>query len=140
MELVVDANVLLSCLLKEGTTRALLLDQRLHLFAPEYLISETSRHLCEDASLRKRIHLSNDELNILLSIFTQRIKTISADAYRPLMRQAIILAAHEEDAHYLALALLLRIPVWTNDQGFKKQGRVEIYTTTELFQRIGREN
>jgi len=76
LELVVDANVLLASFLKEGTTRALLLDARLKLYAPEHLILEVSRHLEENASLRRRIGLSNQELQDLF-----RIQTVPVDSY-----------------------------------------------------------
>lgn len=82
MELVVDANILLASFLKEAVTRELLLDTRLTLLAPEHLLSETSRHLKSSASLRKRIRLSNEELQDLLGKLTQRIQTIPARSYQ----------------------------------------------------------
>lgn len=132
MELIVDANVLLSCFMRDGTTRALFLDSRFTLFAPEYLLSETNRHLGISASFRKRSGLSHDELQSLFEILTQRIKTISAETYSSFMKEAISLASHREDAPYLALALFLRISIWSNDGGLQKQQKVKIYTTTEL--------
>ena len=69
MQLVVDANILLAAFLKEAVTRELLLDSRLSLFAPEHLIQETSRHLNRNASIRRRIGLSDRALQELFSIF-----------------------------------------------------------------------
>jgi len=40
MEMVVDANVLFSALIKEGTTRELLLSNEFVLYAPEFLLDE----------------------------------------------------------------------------------------------------
>lgn len=133
MELVVDANVLIASFLKEGTTRALLLDTRLKLYAPEHLISEVSRHLEENASLRKRIGLSNQELQDLFRILTHRIQTIPIESYKGAMNKALSLAPHEEDAPYLAVALCLGIPIWSSDRGLKEQNTLAVYSTPEVI-------
>ena len=123
MELVVDANIFLACFLKEGITRSLFLDGRLRLFTPDYFVSETNRHLDMDSSLRKRIRLPDKELRFLFEILTQRIIAISASAYAASMPEAALLAPETKDEPYLALALSMKIPIWSNDRGFKKQHR-----------------
>ena len=133
MELVVDANVLLASLLKKAITRELLLDSRLTLCAPEHLLSETSRHLAKSASLRKRIFLSNEEIQRLFEILTMNIQTIPKQSYYRFFSRALTLAPHKEDAPYLAVALSREIPIWSNDRGLKNQNVVKIYTTAELL-------
>ncbi|MBI1870412.1 MAG: hypothetical protein HYS07_04375 [Chlamydiae bacterium] len=132
MELVIDANILLACFKKEAFTRELLLDARLSLFAPEYLIFEVSKHLREDASLRRRIGLTIKEIDHLLILLTQNIKTVPYQSYQSYFSKALVLAPHDEDAPYLALALFLKISVWSNDKGLKNQTDVKVYSTTEL--------
>lgn len=136
MELVVDANVLLASFLKEAVTRELLLDSRLSLFAPEHLITEISKHLRRSASLRKRISLSNEDLQKLFGALTQHVQTFEKKVYFYQMAEAMNLAAHREDAHYLALALHLNIPIWSNDKGLKQQNTVEVYSTQQLIQAV----
>ena len=133
MELVVDANVLLASLLKEAVTRELLLDSRLTLCAPEHLLSETSRHLAKSAILRKRIRLSNEDIQKLFEILTMNIRTIPKQSYHRFVGQALTLAPHIEDSPYLAVALSREIPIWSNDRGLKNQSIVKIYTTAELL-------
>lgn len=41
-----------------------------------------------------------------------------------------------DDVPYLALALFLDIPIWSNDGDFKEQSLVKVYTTTELLQTL----
>lgn len=133
MELVVDANILLASFLKEAVTRELLLDSRLNLLAPEHLLSETSRHLAASSSLRKRIHLSNEDIQKLFEILTMNIQTIPKQSYHRFLGRALTLAPHMEDAPYLAAALSREIPIWSNDRGMKGQNRVKVYTTAELL-------
>ena len=45
MELVVDANVLVAGFLRSGTTRELLLDERLVLWSPEWSVIEAEQVL-----------------------------------------------------------------------------------------------
>jgi predicted nucleic acid-binding protein len=47
MELVVDANVLFSALLRDGKTREFMLSDELTLFAPEFVVDEFIEHLGE---------------------------------------------------------------------------------------------
>ena len=138
MELIVDANVLLASFLKEAVTRELLLDSRLALFAPEHLITKIANHLRQDSSFRKRVSLSNQDLKNLFEILTQRIQTFPKRTYLRLMNEAAALAAHQEDSHYLALALHLNIPLWSNDKGFKSQTKVQVYSTSELIKILER--
>ena len=137
MKLVVDANVLLAAFVKDATTRHLLLDSRLHLFAPEHLLGEMFRHLRNSSTLRKRIRISALELQELFYLLTQPIETLSRNSYDQWMSQALILAPHKEDAPYLAAALFLGIAVWSNDKGLKKQSEVRVYSTHELLRELG---
>ena len=133
MELVVDANVLLASLLKDAVTRELLLDSRLKLFAPEHFISESLHLLRSNSSLKKRIGLSGKDLEELFYLLTQEIETVPKKSYTPKMMEAIELAPHREDAPYLALALSMNIPVWSNDKGMKIQKKIKIISTSELI-------
>jgi len=46
------------------------------------------------------------------------------------------IAPHHEDAPYLALAIALNIPVWSNDQGMHAQSKGKVYTTKALLKVI----
>jgi len=138
LELIVDANILVASFLKDAQTRELLVDARLNLFAPEHLISETSRQLKRGTSLRKRIHLSEEALQELVRILTQKIQLAPFQSYKLFLREALSLAPHEEDAPYLALALALNIPIWSNDKGLMVQKAVTVYSTSELIYFLGR--
>ena len=129
--------MLLAALLKEAVTRELLLDTRLRLFAPEHLISETIQLLKRSASLRKRIRLPAHELEELFYLLTQEIETVPRNDFVSHMGEALKIAPHKQDAPYLALALALKVSVWSNDSGFRNQYKVKIVTTSELVRILG---
>lgn len=122
----------MAALVKDAVTRELLLDSRLRLYSPEHLISETLRLLKTNVSLRKRIGLPAKELEELFYLLTQQVETVSKREITPFMADSIKLAPHKEDAPYLATALAMNIPVWSNDAGFQAQSKVKIYTTKEI--------
>ena len=136
MELVVDANVLLAAFLKDALTRELLLDSRLKLFAPEHLLLETRKHLKNSSSLRKRIHITAQELDQLFFLLTENIETLPQKDFAAQMAEAMKLAPHPEDAPYLALALELSIPIWSNDLGIHAQKKVKVYRTKDLIKQL----
>jgi len=68
MKLIVDANVLFSALIKDGLTAELLISDKLHLFAPEFLFTEFAKY--EDLILRKT-HRNEEEFNNFLEILKE---------------------------------------------------------------------
>ena len=137
MEVVVDANILIAAFLKAALTRTLFLDERLELFAPEHLLSETRKVIRQNPRLIKRTGLSIKEREEVFNIITRRIKVVKKREYRPFLQQALALAAHEEDAPYLAVALRFKIPIWSNDTDFDEQNAVRVYSTRELARMLG---
>lgn len=41
----------------------------------------------------------------------------------------------EKDTPFLALALKLEYPIWSNDKHFKKQEKIQVYTTEDLLEK-----
>lgn len=134
MELVVDANILVAGFLRSAITRELLLDERVTLYAPEYSIAETERVLTSPRIRRKLGNLSKDQIQSLLSQLTAKVRLLPQSAYRAQMPEAETLAPHSENALYLALALSLRLPIWSNDAALRVQRAVPVYTTKELLE------
>ena len=132
MELVVDANILLAGVLKNALTRELLLDSRIRLCAPEHLILETLHLLKTNSRLQKRVGLPFRILQENFYLLTHEIETYPKKSYVPFLEPAIKIAPHREDAPYLALALLLRVPIWSNDKGLQSQNQVMVLTTQQV--------
>lgn len=133
MELVVDANILIAAFLRSALTRELLLDERLLLWAPEYGLTEAEKVLVSPRLARRLGGLTRDEVHFALSQLTSRIQTLPVSSYRHRLPDARQIAPHPEDAPYLALALHLRLPLWSNDSGVRNQPLIQVYTTLELL-------
>ena len=133
MELVVDANILVAGFLRAATTRELLLDEQLTLWTPEYALVETQRILLTSRIQRKFGNFSSERVKFTLAFLTNNIRVLPERSYRTYLPEAKKLALDLADAPYLAVALHLRLPLWSNDAALKEQRAVVIYTTQELL-------
>lgn len=136
MELVVDANILVAGFLRAAVTRELLLDERLTLWTPEYALLETQRILLTPRIQRKFGTRSSERVKLALAAMTGRIQVIPERTYRMNFSEAKQHVPDPADAPYMALALHLKIPIWSNDTLLKAQDRVVVYTTQEVLDRL----
>lgn len=128
-----DANILVAGFLRSATTRQLLLDERLVLWAPEYSLTETERVLTSPRLRRRLGGLAHTEVRSVLAQLTTRVRVLPASAYHRYLSTAQQLAPHPEDAPYLALALHLNLPLWSNDAPLTRQHAVRVYSTEDLL-------
>ena len=135
MLIVIDANVLLAAILRDGYTRRLILISNNNFIIPEHIFEETKEHLDE---LSKRTGISNESIWQTLQevIKLAEITTIKKEEFQDKLKEAITITPDIDDAHYLALALKKDCPVWTNDKKLKEQKMVKIITTEELIKNI----
>ena len=132
MQLVVDANVLFSALIKSGETRRILLLSEHDLYAPEFMIEEFKKHLSE---LQKKTHLPKDKLSQYLETFLQlaEIKLVPFEEFKHEKEFAAKISPDKDDIAYLALALHLQFQLWSQDKRLKKQNKIKVITTKELL-------
>ncbi len=132
MRLVVDANVLIAALMRDSTTRRLLVLGGHELHVPEYLLEEIAEHW-ED--LLPRSGLSADALKQVLSVLRAHVVEHTVADYNDEMATAFGLLGDRdlEDAPYVALALSLRADgIWTEDRELASVKGVRALRTADL--------
>ena len=133
MKLAADANVLLSSVL--GGRARLVLD---HPEIDEVLTTEaTFAEVREYAvQLGRKKKLAAD--TILLAVAALPVSVVSSEIYEVAMTEArkLIERRDPDDVEILALALHLKIPLWSNDNDFEGCG-IERFTTAEILRRLG---
>ncbi len=68
----------------------------------------------------------------------RRLNTTSLSELAPFMKKAEDMAPDPKDVAYLALALKLKVPIWSNDKVLKeKQATVRVYSTEEILNLFG---
>lgn len=128
---VLDANVLFSALLREGTTRHLLLYAGLDLHTPEHIWSEFERNR---AYLLKKSRATEASFDLLLDSLRDRIGDIPRALVRERIDEALDAVGDEDelDAPYVAAALALNATLWTQDKRLKDTAPVPIVDTAEV--------
>jgi predicted nucleic acid-binding protein len=133
VKLVADANVLLAAVLG-GRARAVLQHPEIdELLTPEATLAEVEEYAIILAGKRR---LSLDTL--LLAVAALPVMVVEQSVYSPTLARARRLIARRDpdDVDVLALALHMKLPLWSNDNDFEDTG-IEWYTTAELLRKLG---
>jgi len=129
VKLVVDANVLFSALIKDSMTRRLFFEERLEIYAPEYLFEEFEEHREE---IMQKTHRGESEFWEVMSILKSRIRLIPLSEFEPFMEKARKASPDKDDAIYFAAALAIGGAIWSNDRRLKDQTEVKVLNTAEI--------
>lgn len=133
MKFIIDANPLFSALIKDSATANIIINENIELFAPEFIFEEFLEHKEEILAKTKR---TEKELNDLVNNLKSIIHIVPQKEFELFLGEAKELTSDEDDFPYLALALRLNVPIWSNDKKLRKQHKVKIYSTEELLKEL----
>jgi predicted nucleic acid-binding protein len=135
MELVVDANILISGLIKEDITRELMLNNDLDLYTSEFIYYELFKHIKEIA---KKADMEVNEFTDIIEILIVEsdLKIITKDHVKSFIDAANNISPDIDDALYFSVALKLNCPILSNDKELKNQKIVKVYSTSDLLNRL----
>jgi predicted nucleic acid-binding protein len=134
MKLTIDANILFASLIRDSTTRKLIFNPVVSLFAPQFILEELLSHRPE---IQKKSKLNDEELSDLVGRIVDQISVIADKELKPFLPAAASLSTDEKDWLYIACALREDTWIWSHDAGFAPQKRVKIVTTKELASIVG---
>ncbi len=131
MDLIIDANILFAILIKDSVNAELIVDENIHLFAPEYLFQEFYKHKEE---ILEKMYGTEREFNDIYDILKSIITIIPAEEFEGFLKEAEhILVDHPKDAPYFALAIKLKCPIWSNEKRLKNQKVITVYSTRDIL-------
>ncbi len=134
MDLVIDANIVISALIsEEGETRNLIFLTKFPLFAPEFLLKEVEKY---KELITKKSGLNKESFEIAKSLIFSKINLMSSSEFEKFLPRAKEICPDSNDVEYFALALKLNCPLWSEDKILKKQGSIKVLTTSELLEII----
>jgi len=132
MNLVIDTNIFIAALIKNGLTRYFIVHSPFDLFIPEQEMIEIRKYakLIMDKSKQ-----TEENLTDLITDLLRYIRIIRNRDLLPFRERAnrIIKKIDEKDVPFIAAALALDCGVWSDDKHFKKQESVKIFTTKEIL-------
>jgi len=133
MELVVDANIVISALISSlGKTSDIIFSDKFKLYAPEFLLEEIDKHKKE---ISDKSGLSFEKIDLLLSLISLHLKIIPFSEFKDLIEKASKICPDPNDIEYFALALKLGCPLWSNDK-ILKQSPLKVLSTQEVVNLI----
>lgn len=135
MQLVADTNILVASLIRKGDTRKLLFSKKFETFSPDRIVTEILAHKEE---FKQKGSMLEQEFQIALELELENIIVMPVEEYGSLRQKALLLCpkGHEKDWPFLALALKLSCPLWSNDSALKKQTSVAVLSTAELIKKL----
>ena len=133
MQLVLDANILFSALIRAKDTRKLMLNEKITLFTPEFMLYEFSKHI---DILEEKTALSKEVLKELLQelILESKLRTFSDSELEDFLYHAKSISPDPDDVPYFALALKLHCGIWSNDKKLKEQTKINVYSTEDIIE------
>jgi len=133
MELILDANILFSALIKNSVTAELIFEEDLQLYTADFIIDEFFKY--EDLILKKTKRTKEQFVQIM-HMLKDIINVLPEEEYYEFMEKAAMISPDEKDTAYFALALKLKCAIWSNDKKLKEQDKVTVYNTGELMKLI----
>ena len=134
--LVIDANIVMTALLRDGATRHLLLSSRLDLHAPETLWGELERNR---PYLFAKSGATDAAYRLLFDLLRSKIKGVPVEVLRENIQKARarLHPKGASDAPYLAAAIAIRGTLWTHDKRFSRSARVPAVVTRDVLAHLG---
>src|SRR3989338_8129284 len=134
LEVVVDANILFSALIKRGYLFDFILHCPFRLYTPAFVFMEIQKHIL---TIARKSDMSPAEADQTLNVLMRSLIVLPATEADVCREEALLITPDINDIHYLSLALKLQCPLWSEDRALKKQKRVKVYTTQEVLRILG---
>jgi len=131
--MMVDANIIITALLKDSTVRKLLFFSGMEFATVDFAIKEINDHKGE---LMARTGLDERRFDRALHLILSKIGVFDGRfiAQELAEAKAIMETIDKDDAAYLALAMALEDAViWSDDRPLKAQHRIRTFTTGEII-------
>ncbi len=136
MKLVIDTNRIMAGLLRNSTSRKIILHDSFSFYAPDYIEIEVFKHR---SYLMKKAKISEPDFKILMKILLERVTLVPFEDFGQEYDYAmqIMEPVDENDSPFLAVGIALGINgIWTEDRHFLRQNLLKVYSTGDLVQRI----
>lgn len=136
MNIIIDANVLFSALIKKSTTRKIILDYEGFFLFPSYIFIEMKKHKEE---LLRKSGMSKKDFDRLLQLILKKVMIVPNEVLVPYKEEALDIVKDIDPDDVLFMACALAYPgsvIWSDDKKLKEQNKVNVYSTSEIMTMI----
>ncbi len=132
MKLTIDTSIIMAAIIKNSTTRKLVVSSMFELYTPDALSEEIGKY---KNYIMKKANLDESKFIELLQKLSKNILILDKFSVSPKNYEKAFKALSKIDLGYvpmLAVALETGSSIWSNDNHFKKQKLVKVFTTSQL--------
>lgn len=132
MELVIDANVVISALIADSKTRELIVTLEPDLLTPAFVYDEIENY---EELVVEQSGMEPDRVAQFIDLLFQYIEVVPADGFYPAIGKAdeAIGDTDPDDVLYLACAIATDAAIWSDDSDFEEQSLVQTYSTNDVI-------
>ena len=133
MNIVVDTNILISALIRNSTTRKIVIESDCKFYYPEMSLHEIRNY---KALILDKSGMNEVEYDELLNRLLKYVTLITDEQIRSKLKNAEMELASidTDDVVFLAAALTIdNCMIWSEDKDFEKQNRVKILKTRDML-------
>ncbi|MBU1252041.1 MAG: PIN domain-containing protein [Nanoarchaeota archaeon] len=137
MKFVLDTNIILSALIKDGLARKIITGLNFEFFVPSFSLSEVTKYknyVCDKSGI------SEKQFTSLLNKIFEYVEIVPQDYYAVRLSSARKLISDKKDAPFLACAFALDSGILSNDTHFKEQKKVKVFTMQEFIKKFLKRN
>ena len=129
--LIIDTNVMISALIKNGLTREILTDFNMNFIFPEQGLGEIYFYKSE---IIRKAKINERKFDVLLLRLLKYIRLIPTEIFIDFREEAdkIMSKIDRDDVVFIACALAFNCSIWSDDKHFKKQKEIKVFTTKDI--------
>lgn len=135
MLLVVDANIAISMLISKGLKHKIFFSDKIESNSPDRILFEIGKHWSE---LSDKSGLSEDNLELAFIAIRLQLSTFFLNSLSNWLKEGAKISPDPDDSEYFALALKLNCPIWSEEKLLKKQDKVKVLNTGELWKLLNK--
>lgn len=129
--IVLDTNILISALIKDSTTRKIIIESGFEFAYPEISFHEIIKH--KEYILNKSGY-SQMQLETILNKLLEYIQIVPLEIIKPKIYEAKKIMENIDitDTIFIATALALGAAIWSEDSDFERQSTIKILRTSQI--------
>ncbi len=136
MKLVVDANVIIAALIKNGKSREILASGKFKFVTSDFVKEEVQKYI---PLIKEKSGMDDHTLEVLTALIFEEIETIPRIEYEKELKKAEeIMKEDLKDSTYVACYLALKCDgIWTHDPHYYRKQAIKPFRTIDLVKFLG---
>lgn len=138
MRIILDTNVLISALIKDSFSRAIILLSGEEFYYPEQSMREINKY---KSLILEKSGLSEEDFRLVLEKLLEKIVLIKEEEIKPFLKEAREIMEEIDPKDVIFIASALAYPdslIWSDDAHFGRQNKARVWKTKDIIEDINK--